>query len=388
MMARKISEIADAKNALRARAQKVLDDLKPLSAKVEAGDELTPGEEARAKNLRTAAGRIAEEGEALDAEATEALATAPSEPGDGGAPLDLGGVHGSFPFASEFIRAGFDRRTRPHVAVPFNAATFDGDYGDAQVTRRDAPGLGADQRWLFPSLTTESVARDVTGIQAFKHKARTLADPALMIRGIAATTEKPETDTQSEVVQAALNQIATKQAGVPNIMLESSKFRSFIEVDLRLAFAGAIDRHVTTEIAAATPPEGTEGQNILEAIVHAAEKVASAGYSPRIVAAAPQDLISLLLLENPGPESSGYVGQHMNHLLAGLTKVPVKGLVQPMVIDPSALGTLYMSPVELKAFEENAGGTNSSTVRIENNGLFLVQRPDAAALAMWPEISA
>ena len=49
------------------------------------------------------------------------------------------------------------------------------------------------------------------------------------------------------------------------------------------------------------------------------------------------------------------------------------------VCDPTALGTLYLSPFTLAAFEEEAGSTNSSTVRAEANGLFIVQRLDAAA---------
>jgi len=46
----------------------------------------------------------------------------------------------------------------------------------------------------------------------------------------------------------------------------------------------------------------------------------------------------------------------------------------------AALGILFLSPFTLRVFEEEAGQTNTSTVRAESNGLFLVQRPDAAAV--------
>jgi hypothetical protein len=46
----------------------------------------------------------------------------------------------------------------------------------------------------------------------------------------------------------------------------------------------------------------------------------------------------------------------------------------------AALGILFLSPFTLRVFEEEAGQTNTSTVRAESNGLFLVQRPDAAAM--------
>lgn len=63
----------------------------------------------------------------------------------------------------------------------------------------------------------------------------------------------------------------------------------------------------------------------------------------------------------------------------GLTRVAVAGLDVAYVIDPAALGTLHLSSVRLATFEENNGTTNSSTVRCESNGTFIVQRVGAVA---------
>jgi hypothetical protein len=49
------------------------------------------------------------------------------------------------------------------------------------------------------------------------------------------------------------------------------------------------------------------------------------------------------------------------------------------VADSGALGVLFLGPLAFATFEENNGTTNTSTVRAEFSGLFLVQRPDAAA---------
>jgi hypothetical protein len=43
----------------------------------------------------------------------------------------------------------------------------------------------------------------------------------------------------------------------------------------------------------------------------------------------------------------------------------------------SAIGILFLSPFSLQSFEEEAGQTNTSTVRAESSGLFLVHRVDA-----------
>jgi hypothetical protein len=49
-----------------------------------------------------------------------------------------------------------------------------------------------------------------------------------------------------------------------------------------------------------------------------------------------------------------------------------------VVCDSQAFGKLYASPLSLSRFEENAGATNTSTVRLEGNAAFGVERPAAA----------
>lgn len=49
------------------------------------------------------------------------------------------------------------------------------------------------------------------------------------------------------------------------------------------------------------------------------------------------------------------------------------------MIDTSAAGTLYITDARLETFEESSGQTNTSTVRLEANGVFVVQRVQAIA---------
>jgi hypothetical protein len=276
---------------------------------------------------------------------------------------------------------GYNRIEHPSVSVPFNVfgtGSFDGDYGDAVRYDVAAPPLGADSRFLFPSLAQQSVDPEVTSISSFRQKSRTLPTLSTMIRAIAAVTPKPEVATVTEVVTPSLHQIAAVETDVPNIMLESAAFAGWINTDLRFAYATAGDYHVVTQIAATTPTQAAARADLLEAIVNAAELVASAGYAPRIIAAGPETLIDLLLLKQPGTDD--YVGASMDRVLSGLQRVAVAGMTGTCyVLDPAALGTLYASPVRVQSFEQDAGSTNSSTDRIESNALYLVQRADAVA---------
>jgi hypothetical protein len=169
-----------------------------------------------------------------------------------------------------------------------------------------------------------------------------------------------------------LHQIAVVVSEVPNVLLQGAMFSSWIESDLRFAYATALDDHVVSEIMSAGPTAASAGADILESILLASDEVASAGNAPSILAGSPEFLISLRLARQPGTDDYVFSG---NQLDLGLTRVSVSGLDTPLVLDAAALGTLHLSSVRLATFEENNGTTNSSTVRCESNGTFIVQRP-------------
>ena len=56
-----------------------------------------------------------------------------------------------------------------------------------------------------------------------------------------------------------------------------------------------------------------------------------------------------------------------------------RSLRGPYVIDAAAAGVFYTTAVRVGVFEQDAGQTNSSTVRIESSGVFVVQRVGAIA---------
>ncbi len=123
--------------------------------------------------------------------------------------------------------------------------------------------------------------------------------------------------------------------------------------------------------------------NLLEGARKAITLVQAAGYNPTVIAASPEHLEDLDLLTSSGTEAIyqfavAATGPNASNLW-GLEKVVVKGLDSPLVLDPAAAGILYRSPIRFGAFEENAGQTNSSTVRLEAHALFVIQRPDAIA---------
>ena len=62
----------------------------------------------------------------------------------------------------------------------------------------------------------------------------------------------------------------------------------------------------------------------------------------------------------------------------GLNKRISKTIAAAGVVDAKALGKLYASRVSLARFEENAGKTNTSLVRLETHAVFGLERSAAA----------
>lgn len=204
-----------------------------------------------------------------------------------------------------------------------------------------------------------------------------MAATASMIRAIAAVTAKPQTDTAVEAVNVALKQVATISSGIPNVFLANEALRGYVNEDLRLAYSRAIDAHVLAQIAATTPASGTYNAQLLIAILSAAEVVTAAGYSPNTVVLSPAQWLGIKTAVQPG--SGDFVAGATDSFLDGLRKVSVVGLTTPYVLDSNALGVLHTTGARFATFEENAGSTNASTVRLESNSVFAVQREDAVA---------
>ena len=293
-----------------------------------------------------------------------------------GAPPDLPGGGG---FAAALKSAGYDRVRHATVQVESKDVLFSpGSVGDAVRVDRPAPPLGADSRFLHPALPIIGVAPDTTGVSTYKQTGRTLPSPvSSMVRDIAAITEKPQATTTVTAGSEPLHQIAVTSQEIPNVLLAGRMFASWIEADLRFAYATAIDYHVTSEIAAAGPTAAPAGDHIVENVLLASEVVASEGYSPNLLVGSPEFMISLMLATQP--ISGDYLFSSAGQIDLGLRRVSVVGLDVAYVIDSAALGVLFLSGVTFSTHEEEAGRTNSSTARVESNGLFSVMRLGAVA---------
>ena len=107
----------------------------------------------------------------------------------------------------------------------------------------------------------------------------------------------------------------------------------------------------------------------------------ASGYNPNVLVLRPQDSETLDTLR------AGVTASSEDYLFApllaprtifGLSVRVAKGAAAPFIADSAALGRLYTSPISLARFEQDAGATNKSTVRLEGHAVFGVERSAAA----------
>lgn len=221
----------------------------------------------------------------------------------------------------------------------------------------------------------------MTSVSVFQQTARTLVAGTATIRDIAATTDKPEVASTLNVATVPLKQVAGVESGIPNVYLEQDQLATVVENDLRLSVYDGLDELVRAGLATSgNQAPGTD--ELIVSIRKAITTLRAAGYSPDTLALTPAASETLdTLVSGLSGGANDYVfaaGSYAPGTIFGLTRVECKVLAAPVVWDSKAHGKLYMSPLSLARFEENAGKTNTSLVRLEGHAAYGVERAAAA----------
>jgi hypothetical protein len=276
-------------------------------------------------------------------------------------------------------RGFFENRVAEASWDEFRAIVWSGGTSllDLNPLRRDGVPLGYDQRWLFPALPTTAVSDATTSVQYLRQSGRVLAGTAV-IRALDAVTTKPSVAGTAEIVSAQLQQVAAIHPDIPRIHAAQPLFQSIVETDLRLSINDGLDEVVRRGVTTAGTAAAVTG-DIVAKIRKAKTVVQAAGYNPNVLAIDPAGAEALdLLVTGISGGTSDYVFSPGQPAPApwGL-QMRVWKTAGTAILDADSFGRLYVAPVELRSFEQDAGATNRQTVRMETNALFTVERLSA-----------
>jgi HK97 family phage prohead protease len=287
---------------------------------------------------------------------------------------------------NEFRQAGWAPGAKAEIPFPAfeNAAesralTWTGSVDNVSMLHRGAGAFGADQRYAWPAFPRVAVDAGVTSVQVLTQTARSLATAANVVRAVDAVTNKPESGSTLTLAAVPMKQVATVQSGVPNVMLEQDQIESVIGQDLRLAINEGLDKLILDAIAL-SGFQAPSTDPLLVSIRKAMTTIYAAGYNPDLLILTPAASEGLDILQTVGTEKL-YVfgaGRFAPGQLFGMSVRVSKTIPAPAVVDSQAFGKLYASPISLASFEENAGKTNTTLVRMEGNAAFGTERQNAA----------
>ena len=285
--------------------------------------------------------------------------------------------------ADEFRSRGFpgEIAVMPWADFEDRAVTWSGSADELNPVSRQGVPLPADVRWAWPAFPRVGVDAGVTSVMVYAQSGRSIPSGTDMIRDIDETSPKPEVGSTLDVTPTALKQVAGVQTGIPNVFLEQPAFNTAIEGDLRLTINEGFDRLILAAVAG-SGFQAPGGDELLVSIRKAITVLRAIGYAPDtlILTPAADEALDVLVSGITGADND-YVfapGQFSPTSIFGLSRRVSKSVPAPVVADAGALGKLYASAVSLARFEENAGSTNTSTVRLECHAVFGVERSDAA----------
>ena len=290
--------------------------------------------------------------------------------------------------AEEFRHRGFpgERAVMDWTEYESRAVTWSGSAEQLNVDRRIGVPLGHDVRWAWPAFVSVGVEAGVTSVVSFFQAESDLASGSEVVRDLAATDTKPETSSEFSINTLDLKQVATVSSGIPNVYLQQPQIDTVIQSDLRLAINSGLDKLVLDGLATAGY-QAPGSDQLLVSIRKAISKIQASGYQPDtlILDPASAEALDVLVTGELGAggnaAANDYVfgpGAFAPGSLFGLNRRISKSAPAPAVVDSQAFGRLYASAASLARFEENAGATNTSLVRLELTAVFGVERLPAA----------
>ncbi len=328
---------------------------------------------------------------ANEAENTTETATATAEATEDRAAPIIGGLHVSDRvtvtaerprgLADEFRAAGWpgEVATIPWETFESRAVTWTPSMNLLNQPERTGGAFPYDQRYAWPALGRVAVDSAATSVLVLAQTARALATAASVVRAVDSVAAKPETGSTINLITVPLLQVASIQSAIPNIVLEQPAINTVIENDLRLAINDGLDKVFLDTVTASGFQ--TPGANLILSVRSAMTTLFSGGFNPDTLVLTPADAAALdVLVSGVASGTADFVfspGQFSPQIW-NLNKRVSKSVPASVVLDATAYGRMYMSPVSLARFENASGTTNTGNVRLELNACCGVERQAAA----------
>lgn len=279
--------------------------------------------------------------------------------------------------------SGFNLKSKPSASVSaFTAfgskAVVLPSAGDWSPRTGGIVGLGRDSRFLWPSLNREDAGSD-TSVSDFRQTTRTVT--GTVQRALDAVTEKATLNTAIVLANEPMAQHAVIIPSIPNALFDSvPQLSAFLGGEGQFVVEQSIDEHVMSQIVAAAPLFGITGSSVIEQVRNGIAAMRATGANPTIVVLNPTDAAALDLSVDAGGFVFPTTSTGTASPLWGLRVVEHAGVGNepPYLIDPQALGVLYLGQLSFASNMYSEFSKNLTSLRIETSALFHVRSANGA----------
>lgn len=258
------------------------------------------------------------------------------------------------------VEVGAPSLLRPQAAVPLAPTQRDGSV--PVLTARES------NRYLYPALAHVPFGSGPGDLAATDFTVSfSQAELTGVERDPVATTQKATLSPDVGLATVEARQHAVVLDDIPSKLFDSQDaLRALLGVEMARQVDESIDRHVVSAIEAAAPPAGLTGANLVAQIRNAITEMSELGGRPTVLALTPSDAAALDLTQDGA-------GQYVFTLrLAGsgspvwsLFVREVPGIAEPTLIDPDALGVLYLGDASVLVDPYTGLSTNQVRARVE-----------------------
>ena len=275
---------------------------------------------------------------------------------------------------------GFLTGTR--VSAPWKAIIT--DVGSAAPSREGGiEPMALDSRFAYPNIPTRDLG-DATKIEFLKQNARSLASVSSMQMSLTGGGTKPVSTVGAVLDSEEPTMIATMSELLPNAIIKLDAFADLVDTTLRQAYRESLDDFVIDALIAEAGTTSNTGTGLFEQIRKARTNLESLGFSPSVALVSPSDAETLDLSRSGGSTSTD--GPFIlapaprdvaSSPLWGLKIVACKSVTDPILLDTSAVGSLYLGAVSLDSNPFEGFSSNETRFRLEGPAAFAIRQPDA-----------
>jgi hypothetical protein len=238
-----------------------------------------------------------------------------------------------------------------------------------------------DTRFVYPVLRQVAAGDGELAVGGFtiRYDSAGISGLTGIERDPLATTQKEELGAQIDWSSEDLSQFAIVLKDVPQKVLDvEPSLRSLLQTEMQYRLNLAIDAHVVAAFAAANPPSGSSGSDLIAQVRNAIAAAQALGSNPQTLLLSPEDAATLDLTQVGADDLYLFATRAVGGAdpLWGLSIRTSEAIDDPILVSPDIVGALHVGGATVLVDPYSGMSRNVVSIRLELEALAFVENPN------------